>query len=207
MSAPNSQLPDMPKRIPKQQRSKDTVDRIIRAATQIIRRDGFGKFSTNAVAAKAGVGIASIYEYFEDKDAVLVAVLEREIPELWSALEERLPRWLESDVDTALRDLFSFAVGEIRSRANTVGAAAAYVHGPAPLPSAARLLGQIEMLFRLLLGKFSRRTDRDPALDAYLVTHAFVGIGTGIAAGLPPGKTENDVVDWLVHVSKGVLGV
>jgi len=196
----------MTKRIPRQQRSKETVDRIIRAATQVIQRDGFAKFSTNAVAAKAGVGIASIYEYFEDKDALLVAVLEREMPELWDALEERLPRWLESDVDAALQDLFSFAVREIRSRANIVGAAAGYMHGPSNLPSAARFLGQIEMLFRLLLGKFSRRTDRDPALDAYLVTHAFVGIGTGIASGLPPGKTEDDVVDWLVHVTLGVLG-
>ena len=197
----------MAKRIPRQQRSKETVDRIIRAATQIIRRDGFTSFSTNTVAAKAGVGIASIYEYFEDKDALFLAVLEREMPELWGTLEERLPRWLQSDLDAALQDLFSFAVREIRSRANIVGAAAAYVHGPSPLPSAVRFLGQIEMLFRLLLGKFSRRPERDPALDAYLVTHAFVGIGTGIAAGLPPGKTESDVVDWLVYVTKGVLGV
>lgn len=196
----------MTKRTPRQQRSKNTVDKIIRAAAQIIRRDGFGKFSTNTVAAKAGVGIASIYEYFEDKDAVLVAVLEHEMSELWDALEERAPRWLESDVETALRDLFSFAVREIRNRANIVGAAAGYVYGPSGLPSAARFLGQIEMLFRLLLGKFSRRPDRDPALDAYLVTHAFVGIGTGVASGLPPGKTEDDVVDWLTYVTQGVLG-
>lgn len=196
----------MPKRSPKQARSKETVGKIIRVATQIIRRDGFAKLSTNAVAAKAGLGIASIYEYFEDKNAVLVAVLEHEMADVWSDLEERLPIWLGSDMDTALHDLFSFAVHEIRSRANIIGVAAGYVHGAASLPSAARFLGQIEMLFRLVLGKFSRRIDRDIALDAYLVTHAFVGIGTGIASGLPPGKTEDDVVDWLVHVSRGVLG-
>jgi len=196
----------MPKRYPKQARSRETVGKIIRAAAQIIERDGLAKFSTNAVAAKAGVGIASIYEYFEDKNAVLVAVLEHEMAELWTDLEERVPRWLASDVDTALHDLFSFAVHEIRLRANIMGVAAGYVHAATSLPSAARFLGQVEMLFRLLLGKFSRKSDRDIALDAYLVTHAFVGIGTGIASGLPPGKTENDVVEWLVHVSRGVLG-
>ena len=196
----------MAKRSPRQARSKETVEKIIRASTQIIGRDGFAKFSTNTVAAKAGVGVASIYEYFEDKNALLVAVLEHEMAEFWTHLEERVPRWLESDVDTALHDLFSFAVHEIRSRANIIGVAAGYVHGANNLPSAARFLGQIEMLFRLLLGKYSRRPDRDLALDSYLVTHAFVGIGTGIASGLPPGKTEYDVVDWLVHVARGVIG-
>jgi AcrR family transcriptional regulator len=197
----------MPKRLPKQARSKETVDKIIRAAAQIVATGGVASFSTNAVAAKANVGIASIYEYFDDKSDLLVAVLEHELSDMWTALEARLPRWLEADADTALHDLFTFAVQQITRRANLVGVAAGYLHGATSLPSAARFLGQIEMLFRLLLGKFSQRADRDPGLDAYLVTHAFVGIGTGIASGLPPGKTADDVVDWLVRVSRGVIGV
>jgi len=195
----------MAKRSPQQRRSRDTVDRIIRAAAQIIIADGYARFSTNAVAAKAGVGVASVYEYFDDKTDILVAVLEQEMADVWLEMETRIPRWLEADVDTALHDLFAFAVAEITRRADLVRLAAEYVYGAARLPAAARFLGQIEMLFRLLLGKFSRTAGRDAALDAYLVTHGFVGICTGMASGLPPGKTPDDVVAWLVHVAKGVV--
>ena len=196
----------MAKRSPQQRRARETVDKIIRAAAQIITKGGYARFSTNAVAAKAGVGVASVYEYFDDKNDILVAVLEQEMSDVWLELEARIPRLLAADVDAALRDLFSFAVEAITRRADLVRLAAEYVHGASRLPAAARFLGQIEMLFRLLLAKFSRTAERDAALDAYLVTHGFVGICTGMASGLPPGKRPDDVVEWLVRFSKGVIG-
>lgn len=195
----------MTKRSPQQRRSRDRVDRIIRAAAQIIITDGYTRFSTNAVAAKAGVGIASVYEYFDDKHDLLVAVLEREMADIGLEMEARIPLWLEADVDTALHNLFSFALEKIMPRADLVRLAAQYVYGTDRLPAAARFLGQIEMLFRLLLGKFSRAAGRDAALDAYLVTYGFVGICTGIATGLPPGKAPDDVAAWLVRVAKRAI--
>lgn len=193
----------MTRRSPKQKRSRETVDRIIRAAAQILVVEGPARFSTNAVAARAGVGVASVYEYFEDKEDLLVAVLERELAEVSRALEGRIPRLLEADADTALRELFTFAIEAVNERAPLVRLAVQYVYGETPLPGVARFLGQVEMLFRLLLGKFDTRPGRDPALDAYLVTHGFIGICTGVASGLPPGRTPGDVVEWLVRLARG----
>jgi AcrR family transcriptional regulator len=195
----------MPKRTPQQARSKDTVDRIIRAAALIVEKEGYQGLTTNAVAARARVGVASVYEYFEHKDDILMAVLEREMSNLWLTLEARIPKLLASDANTALRDIFSFAIKEITRRSNIVRVAASYVHGATDLPAGVRFLGQIEMLFRLLLRQFGQATDRDTTLEAYLVTHAFVGLCTGVASGLPPGKKADDVVEWLLHVAQGVL--
>jgi AcrR family transcriptional regulator len=195
----------MAKRTARQARSKETVERIIRAGALILARGGYRALSTNAVAAKAGVGIASVYEYFDDKDEILLAVLEREMAELWLHLEGRIPRLLAGDADTALREVFSYAVREVTRRSNIVRVAAGYVHGATEFPAGVRFLGQVEMLFRLLLGRFGARPGTDATLEAYLVTHAVVGICTGIANGLPPGRTTDDVVDWLLHLAKGVL--
>jgi len=151
------------------------------------------------------VGIASVYEYFKNKDEILVAVLEREMSDLWSSLEGRIPKLLALDAETALRELFSYAVGEVTRRSNVVRVAAGYVHGATDLPAGVRFLGQVEMLFRLLLGQFGKRTGGDTTLDAYLVTHALVGICTGVASGMPLGRTADDVVDWLLHVAKSVI--
>lgn len=66
-----------PRKRPSQQRSRDTVERILNAATRVLSADGYAAASTTRVAAEAGVSPGSLYQYFPNKDAVVLAVLER----------------------------------------------------------------------------------------------------------------------------------
>ncbi len=59
-----------PVRTPKQGRSKATVAAILEAAARILAEQGWAGFNTNAIAARAGVSIGSLYEYFPDKQAL-----------------------------------------------------------------------------------------------------------------------------------------
>jgi AcrR family transcriptional regulator len=67
-----------PRKTPSQSRSEDTVASIIEAAAQVLETEGFEGFNTNAVAARAGVSIGSLYQYFPGKDALTVALIRRE---------------------------------------------------------------------------------------------------------------------------------
>ena len=60
----------------KQQRALVTVAAIVEAATYILVRDGPGGFTANKVAEKAGVNIASYYQYFPNKEALLFHIVE-----------------------------------------------------------------------------------------------------------------------------------
>ena len=66
-----------PRKVPKQARAKETCDAILKAAAQIIAANGLAGFTTNAVAARAGVSIGSLYQYYPNKDAVMVALIHR----------------------------------------------------------------------------------------------------------------------------------
>jgi AcrR family transcriptional regulator len=66
-------------RKPKQQRSQSTVAAIITAGARILARKGWAGFTTNAVAARAGVSIGSLYEYFRDKQALVDAIADAHI--------------------------------------------------------------------------------------------------------------------------------
>jgi AcrR family transcriptional regulator len=55
----------------KQQRAIATVAAITEAATYILTHDGPAGFTTNKVAEKAGVNIASFYQYYPNKAALL----------------------------------------------------------------------------------------------------------------------------------------
>jgi AcrR family transcriptional regulator len=67
-----------PRKAPTQSRAEETVASIIEAAAQVLEAEGFDGFNTNAVAARAGVSIGSLYQYFPGKDALTVALIRRE---------------------------------------------------------------------------------------------------------------------------------
>lgn len=70
-----------PRKKPQQARSRATVDAILIAATYILERDGWSHFTTNRVAEKAGVNIASLYQYFPNKEALIEALRQLHIDE------------------------------------------------------------------------------------------------------------------------------
>ena len=66
------------RKTPRQSRSAETVASILEAAAQVLEKEGFEGFNTNAVARRAGVSIGSLYQYFPAKDALTLALLRRE---------------------------------------------------------------------------------------------------------------------------------
>jgi AcrR family transcriptional regulator len=82
-----------PRRVPTQERSRRRVARILDAAARIVVRDGVEALTTREIARAAGVPIATLYQYFADKEAVLIALTQRDTDEM------------DAEVATALADL------------------------------------------------------------------------------------------------------
>ena len=86
------QVRTTPRKRPRQQRSKDTVDAILDATTRVLKHGGFDGLTTNAVAEKAGVSIGSVYQYFPNKEAMVSALIERHIDQMNAAILDELAR-------------------------------------------------------------------------------------------------------------------
>ena len=71
-----------PRRRPRQQRSRETVEAILEAAAQVFERHGYAAGTTNRIAERAGVSIGSLYQYFPNKDAIVVELMHRHLNEL-----------------------------------------------------------------------------------------------------------------------------
>lgn len=63
------------RKLPGQARSKETVSVILEASARILESDGASGFNTNAIAAKAGISVGSLYQYFPNKDAIVLALI------------------------------------------------------------------------------------------------------------------------------------
>ena len=65
------------RREPNQRRSRERVERILAAASALIAEKGSDAMRMGEVAAKAGVSIGSLYQYFPDKAAIILRLAER----------------------------------------------------------------------------------------------------------------------------------
>jgi AcrR family transcriptional regulator len=68
--------------VPTQERSRRRVEQILDAAAAVVVRDGVEALSTQEIAREAGVPVASLYQYFADKDDVLLALAGRDMDEM-----------------------------------------------------------------------------------------------------------------------------
>jgi AcrR family transcriptional regulator len=63
------------RKVPSQARSQETVSIILEASARILESRGLHGFNTNAIAARAGVSIGSLYQYFPNRDAIVLALI------------------------------------------------------------------------------------------------------------------------------------
>ncbi|MBF6333890.1 TetR/AcrR family transcriptional regulator [Nocardia transvalensis] len=61
------------------EKQADTVDRLTRAALEVLSREGFAGLTVRMVAAAAGVGTATAYTYFSSKEHLVAEVFWRRL--------------------------------------------------------------------------------------------------------------------------------
>lgn len=71
-----------------QRRSRERVQRIFDATSDLIVEHGIAAVGTRMIAERAGVPVASLYQYFADKDEILLALVERDTAEMDAAVAE-----------------------------------------------------------------------------------------------------------------------
>jgi AcrR family transcriptional regulator len=93
-----------------QARSRATVDVILKATARILVADGYDRASTNKVAARAGVSIGSLYQYFPSKEALVAALLERHLEEMGQVLRAAFPRLAAAPLEQAAEEMVRLMV-------------------------------------------------------------------------------------------------
>ena len=122
MNAARKRRDFAPKKQPTQARARETFDALVDACTWLLPRLGYAGTTTNHVAERAGVNIASLYDYFPGKDAIVAQVAGRLVERVLGRLEQgaervRLARqddvvrlWIELIYETVEREKALIAV-------------------------------------------------------------------------------------------------
>lgn len=167
-------------KMPTQRRSRQTVDDILAAATHVLGKEGFARATTNRIAERAGVGVASIYQYFADKSSIVSTLITRRAESTLQMLEEALLADADDSAEALAMDLANRLVLSLENAKGTL----------VQLILMAPLLGQLDHIRQLrqrgtdLIAKELRR--RRPHLDepqalqlAFVVLHSVMGVVHG----------------------------
>jgi AcrR family transcriptional regulator len=159
-----------PRKTPRQERSRLTVDAILEAAADVFERHGYAAGTTNRIAERAGVSIGSLYQYFPNKDAILVALVERHLDEGVAAAGPVLERLVVDPppLEEGLRGLVEAMVALHRERPGLHRVL--FEEAPRP-PALRRRLDGMTADARVAVAAFlrGRGVARDPDLAARLV--------------------------------------
>ena len=83
---------DSKRRKPQRASAVNVVEMIFEASARILQTDGRAGLNTNRIAQQAGVSIGSLYAYFPNKDAILLAMARRELVLLRESVMTSLER-------------------------------------------------------------------------------------------------------------------
>jgi len=113
------------KRAPRQKRAVETYERILDVATRLLVEIGVERISTNLIAADADVTVPTLYRYFPNKYAVLMALGDR----LMARQNVLIAEWLErmrgeTAPEALMDDIHSLIWGSIEVTRETPGALA-----------------------------------------------------------------------------------
>ena len=85
-------------------------------AAQVLEDGGLAAFTTNAVAERAGVSIGTLYQYFADKNALLVAMARREVAATLTAVGRVLQNKGDMTMEERARGMVRAILNAFRGR-------------------------------------------------------------------------------------------
>jgi AcrR family transcriptional regulator len=98
------------RRLPVQRRSRERVEHILIAAERLLVSDGIDAVTTREVAKRAGVPVATLYQYFADRSDIVSALIERHI----LSMDERIGASLQRLETFSVRTIVEAAIAAYR---------------------------------------------------------------------------------------------
>lgn len=194
------------RRLPRQDRARQKIELILEAATRLIERAGIPSLTTNAIAETAGISIGTLYQYFADKEAILRALIDREM----TGIAARVSDVLKGPAPTEQGDRVSMVMRVVldsyggRHHAHRLLMEHALSRGTAD---------RLNPLYQTLIESFSTHGVTVPGggvemlseADAFVLTHAIAGVLRGFVATAAGRMRVEDVEKSLTRLVVGFV--
>lgn len=198
----HTQITLEPRKSPVQARSTASVEAILKATIQVLLRVGKERLTTTRVAARAGVSVGTLYQYFPNKTALLRAALQRHMDEVASTVEtvcrEQSGRSLE---EMAAALVTSFLTAKMRDASSSV--ALYSVSSDVDGARIARETGvRTNRAIVAMLATAKEKLTTDPELVASMLQGTMAGVSRRLLEASSPEADFEKLRDELVFLAR-----
>ena len=195
-----SAIQDVARRVPKQDRALHKIALIFEATMRLLDGVEISDLTTNAIAAKAGISIGTLYQYFDDKDAILDALSARELRGLSSkvmeSMDATIPRTSEARLQLMVSAVFETYGGRRR------------VHKVLLEHALTQRKARLNPLFSELSRELSREGRTGPRLtpaEAFVLTNAIAGVLRAVVTSGYPSAQQAALEEALNRLVRGFV--
>ncbi|MBT9331381.1 TetR/AcrR family transcriptional regulator [Paracidobacterium acidisoli] len=194
-----------PRKSPVQARSAASVEAVLKATIQVLLKAGRERLTTTRVAARAGVSVGTLYQYFPNKSALLRAALQRHMDEIVSAMETVCREQAGSSLETMATALVTgFLEAKMRDPKTSVAlyAVSSDVDG-------ARISREMGMKAnRAIVAMLATAKDEltsEPQMVAAMLQATMAGVSRRLLESASPEEDYEKLRDELVFLARAYL--
>jgi AcrR family transcriptional regulator len=194
------------RRMPRQARSLDTIEIIFEATARILQREGRAALNTNQIASRAGISIGTLYQYFQNKEAILLAMARREVERATTAVLEAVANESPGASGDPARRAIRALIGEFtrQRKARLTAFQTLVVEGFGD-----ELETNLDEIAQALAARTDRllpgRSAQISKLSAFILTRAVNGVLVSAANEQSPYLGTEKFEDELVRLVQGFL--
>jgi AcrR family transcriptional regulator len=192
------QVPDFMRKKPRQKRAEDTIDTIIEATAQVLHAEGEAGLSTNRIAERAGFGIGTLYQYFRDKDAILLAMAEKEHARIRLQVEALIKASDQQTPEENVRQVVRIVLGAFGGRPRVRRALVLLLYKRVDLMLMSKIISDIAATIFQALRWNQNFPDPPSPMRFAILTRAVMGATRGVLVENPQLLTTQEFEDELV---------
>src|SRR5579863_663613 len=92
----------LPRRAPRQLRSRILFDKIVSTAKALFEEHGFAHVTTNKIADEANISIGSLYQYFKNCESIALSVYEQACANAALTMKRRMLQSMSLPLETSI---------------------------------------------------------------------------------------------------------
>jgi AcrR family transcriptional regulator len=194
-----------PRKSPVQARSTASVAAILEATIQVLLQVGKERLTTTRVAARAGVSVGTLYQYFPNKSALLQAALKRHLEEVAQAIELACQQQRGHSLEQMATALVTAFLNAKMKNVKTSAALYAVSSDVDALKIVQQIGARSNKAIIEMLQTSSEQLTTDPQLVASMLQGAMVGVSRRILESGSPEKHLDSLRPELIFFASTYL--
>lgn len=190
---------------PKQGRSRELVNILLQATEKAVCLYGMEGVTTPKIAEISGVSVGSIYQYFEDKQAMVECLLEQKSHDISAQLKELLSQHAHADLMTLIRLSILFGFDTLNKNQFYVEVIRHWHNLPQTKATEVMLQHFFDLGQQLLLKHHQRIALTNLNAKLFVIIHSTMYTMMRYIGLRPTLITEEDIVEELTQMISGYL--